>query len=84
MISKRDLQLGKIALKAGFVTKDQITRCLALKKKLAQEKGKNVALGALLIKKGYLTKEQLEEVVHLHDAQLDAKAASGDEVKPKK
>ncbi len=68
MISKRDLQLGKIALKAGMVTKDQITRCLALKKKLAAEKGKKVSLGALLIKKGYLTEAQLEELVKLQPA----------------
>lgn len=67
MISKRDLQLGKIAMRAGMVTKDQITRCLALKKKLAETKGKDVALGALLLKKGYITQEQLEEIVRLHN-----------------
>ncbi|MGE0711932.1 MAG: tetratricopeptide repeat protein [Planctomycetota bacterium] len=76
MISKRDVQLGKIALKAGFISKDQLTKCLALKKKLVKEKGKNPALGALLLKKGYLTKEQLEECVALHNKALTAGEAS--------
>jgi len=69
LISKRDVQLGKLALRQGMVTKDQINRCLALKKKLAKTKGKNVALGALLLKKGYLDKDQLEEIVALHNTE---------------
>ncbi|HBP20310.1 MAG TPA: hypothetical protein DEA08_21285, partial [Planctomycetes bacterium] len=80
MISKRDVQLGKIALKEGFITKDQLTKCLALKKKLAKDKGKKVALGALLLKKGYLEKEQLEECVRLHNAALE-KADGGEKKK---
>lgn len=78
MISKRDLQLGKLALRAGMVTKDQITRCLALKKKLFKEKGKKASLGALLIKKGWLTEAQLEELVRQHNEKFgdDAGAAS--------
>lgn len=75
MISKRDVQLGKIALKEGFITKEQLTKCLALKKKLAKEKGKKVALGALLLKKGYLDKGQLEECVKLHNAALEKEGA---------
>jgi tetratricopeptide (TPR) repeat protein len=68
LISKRDVQLGKIALREGMVTKDQINQCLALKKKLAKTKGKKVALGALLLKKEYLTQTQLEEIIKLHNA----------------
>lgn len=81
MISKRDVQLGKIALKEGFITKDQLTKCLALKKKLAKDKGKKVALGALLLKKGYLEKEQLEECVRLHNAALEKKEGGGERKK---
>ena len=79
MISKRDVQLGKIALKAGFISKDQLTKCLALKKKLAKEKGKKVALGALLLKKGYLDKAQLEECVKLHNAALEKAGDASEE-----
>ena len=78
MISKRDVQLGKIALKEGFISKDQLTKCLALKKKLAAEKGKKVALGALLLKKGYLDKAQLEECVKRHNAALEKAGAKGE------
>lgn len=75
MISKRDLQLGKIALRAKMITKDQLKGCLALQKKLVKTKGKKVALGALLLKKGYLTEEQLQEIVKQHNERA---AASGD------
>lgn len=87
MISKRDLQLGKIALRAGMISKDQLTRCLALQKKLVKTKGKKVALGALLLKKEYLTQAQLEEIVKLHNekpgneptaSEMTAEATSGE------
>ncbi|MCO5169037.1 MAG: tetratricopeptide repeat protein [Planctomycetes bacterium] len=82
MISKRDLQLGKIALRQGMITKDQLTRALALQKKLVKTKGKKVALGALLIKKEYLTAAQLEEIVKLHNerAGTASEATEGSEV----
>lgn len=75
MISKRDLQLGKIALRAGMITKDDLTRALALQKKLVKTKGKKVALGALLLKKGYITQEQLEEIVKLHNEKAGAETS---------
>ena len=78
MISKRDVQLGKIALRLGMVSKDQINGCLALKKKLAETKGKKVALGALLLKKGYLTEEQLEEIVRLHNEEKGGEEEDGE------
>ncbi|MBX3468215.1 MAG: hypothetical protein KF878_15190 [Planctomycetes bacterium] len=81
MISKRDLQLGKIALRQGMITKDQLTRALALQKKLVKTKGKKVGLGALLLKKEYLTQAQLEEIVKLHNERAgtasEATEASG-------
>jgi tetratricopeptide (TPR) repeat protein/DNA-directed RNA polymerase subunit RPC12/RpoP len=83
LISKRDVQLGKIALKEGFISKEQLTKCLALKKKLAKDKGKKVALGALLLKKGYLDKDQLQECVKLHNAALE-KEGDGEAKKRKK
>ncbi|MBL4844686.1 MAG: hypothetical protein JKY65_04100 [Planctomycetes bacterium] len=84
MISKRDVQLGKIALKEGFISKEQLTKCLALKKKLAKDKGKKVALGALLLKKGYLTKEQLQDCVKLHNAALEDAGEEGEKRRKKK
>lgn len=84
MISKRDVQLGKIALKEGFISKEQLTKCLALKKKLAKEKGKKVALGALLLKKGYLDKGQLEECVKLHNAALEKEGGKDADAKRRK
>jgi tetratricopeptide (TPR) repeat protein len=59
-----------------MVTKEQINKCLALKKKLAKTKGKKVALGALLLKKGYLDKDQLEEIVALHNEEKEKSGES--------
>ncbi len=79
MISKRDVQLGKIALRAGMVTKEQLAKSLAIQKKLE----KPVGLGAIFIKKGYITKEQLEEIVAKHNETKDTNGASTED-KPKK
>lgn len=81
MISKRDVQLGKIALRLGMVTKEQINGCLALKKKLAETKGKKVALGALLLKKGHVTEEQLEEIVRVHNEEKGGDASEEGEAR---
>jgi tetratricopeptide (TPR) repeat protein len=79
LISKRDVQLGKIALRAGMVTKEQLAKSLAIQKKLE----KPVGLGAIFIKKGYITKEQLEEIVSKHNDTKDTNGATTDD-KPKK
>ena len=60
-----------------MIEKDQLARCLALKKKLAK-KGKKASLTTLLLKKEYITKDQLEEIVRVHNERVggdDAKAA---------
>lgn len=90
MISKRDVQLGKIALKENMVSKEQINKCLKIKKKLNTK----ASLGAILVKKGYINKDELERIVKIHnearngasesdissdagpDAKADAKAAA--------
>ncbi len=82
MISKRDLQLGKIALRAGMVTKEQLAKSLAIQKKLE----KPVGLGAIFLKKGYISREQLEEIVKLHNEAKDknGSASTGEKKKKKK
>ncbi|MEZ0229066.1 MAG: tetratricopeptide repeat protein, partial [Planctomycetota bacterium] len=81
-ISKRDLQLGKIALRAGMVTKEQLAKSLAIQKKLE----KPVGLGAIFLKKGYISREQLEEIVKLHNDSKDKNGAAetGEKKKKKK
>lgn len=72
MISKRDVQLGKIALKEKMVSKEQINKALKIKKKLKTK----ASLGAILVKKGYISKDQLEIIVSLHNS---TSSQSGDE-----
>jgi tetratricopeptide (TPR) repeat protein len=85
LVEKRDLQLGKIALRAGMVTKEQLAKSLAIQKKL----DKPVGLGAIFLKKGYISKEQLEEIVKKHNDEKDkngtaAADASGEAPKKEK
>lgn len=78
MISKRDVQLGKIALQEDMVSKEQINKCLKIKKKLKTK----ASLGAILLKKGYIDRDQLEIIVGIHNNKSDGK--DGDEQKKSK
>ncbi|MDF1662964.1 MAG: hypothetical protein P1V97_14410 [Planctomycetota bacterium] len=78
MISKRDVQLGKIALQEDMVSKEQINKCLKIKKKLKTK----ASLGAILLKKGYIDRDQLEIIVGIHNNKSDGKG--GDEQKKSK
>lgn len=69
MISKRDVQLGKIALQEDMVSKEQINKCLKIKKKLKTK----ASLGAILLKKGYIDRDQLEIIVGIHNNKSDGK-----------
>ena len=69
MISKRDVQLGKIALAEDMVSKEQINKCLKIKKKLKTK----ASLGAILVKKGYIDKDQLEVIVGIHNNRTNGK-----------
>jgi tetratricopeptide (TPR) repeat protein len=73
VISKRDVQLGKIALAEDMVSKEQINKCLKIKKKLKTK----ASLGAILVKKGYIDKDQLEVIVGIHNNRTNGKNDEG-------
>jgi serine/threonine protein kinase len=57
---KADLLIGKIALKEGLVTREQLFDCLQ-----AQERNPSKSLGSILVSRGYLKNEDIERLVEL-------------------
>src|SRR5687767_3415428 len=58
--------VGQIALEAGFLTPEQLDRCVAV-----QKGDTSKALGSILVEAGYLTEDQLAEVRRLQDSRFE-------------
>lgn len=56
---KEDLLFGKVALKKGFVTQEQLNECLKIQEAPDGEK----LIGMIMLDKGFISKEQLREVL---------------------
>jgi serine/threonine protein kinase len=67
-----DLLLGKIALREGLVTKEQLFDCLQ-----AQERNPSRSLGAILVSRGYLRQEDVDRLIRLQKEAFEASPASG-------
>lgn len=57
---KGDFLIGKIALKAGLLTREQLYDCL-----IAQERNPSKTLGALMIARGHLKQEDVDKLLEL-------------------
>jgi serine/threonine protein kinase len=57
---KRDLLLGKIALRAGLITREQLYDCLVV-----QDRNPSRTLGAILISRGHLKKQDVDRLLEL-------------------
>ncbi len=62
-----DLLIGKIALREGLVTKDQLYDCL-----VAQERNPSKSLGAIMVSRGYLKNDDISRIVDLQKRAFDA------------
>jgi len=58
--------VGQIALEAGFVTPEQLDKCVAV-----QKGDTSKALGSILVEAGYLTEDQLAEVRRVQDSRFE-------------
>ncbi|HXG62782.1 MAG TPA: serine/threonine-protein kinase [Planctomycetota bacterium] len=67
-----DLLLGKIALREGLVTKEQLFDCLQ-----AQERNPSRSLGSILISRGYLRQEDVDRLVRLQKQAFETDPSSG-------
>jgi hypothetical protein len=57
---KEDNLFGKVAIRMGFATEEQLAECLALQEQLPKDRF--MRLGDILVIKGYLTVEQVKKV----------------------
>ncbi|MDQ7780613.1 MAG: hypothetical protein RDV41_13045 [Planctomycetota bacterium] len=58
---RADSMFGKLLLRFGFATEDQVTATLELQAQL--DKGKSVRLGELMVERGFVTREQVDRVL---------------------
>jgi len=61
-----DLLIGKIALREGLVTREQLFDCLQ-----AQERNPSKSLGAIFVSRGYLKNEDVDRLVELQRRAFD-------------
>jgi len=74
---KEDLLFGKIALRKGMITQQQLDECL---KAQDQSEGPRL-IGMLLLEKGFITKDQLREVLEFQKENAQKPALGADEQK---
>ncbi|MBI2899474.1 MAG: protein kinase [Planctomycetes bacterium] len=55
-----DLLIGKIALRAGLITREQLYDCL-----IAQERNPSKTLGAIMVSRGHLKQEDVEKLLEI-------------------
>ena len=56
--SRGDLLIGRIALREGFISREQLYDCL-----LAQERNPSRSLGALLVSRGYMGQADMDKLL---------------------
>jgi serine/threonine protein kinase len=62
-----DLLLGKIALREGLITREQLFDCLQ-----AQERNPSKSIGSIMVARGYLRNEDVERLVELQKKAFEA------------
>jgi hypothetical protein len=58
--ARGDLLLGKIALREGLITREQLFDCLQ-----AQERNPSKSIGSIMVARGYLRNEDVERLVEI-------------------
>ena len=71
---------GKLAVKAGFITQEQLQIALQIQLKLEEQKGSSPRLGEILKAKGYIKPGQVEAIMRLikPQNQISSKARFGE------
>lgn len=70
MLTKADILFGKIAVKAGMCSDEQIDECIRMQEEMQQRK----PLGMIMMEKGYITEDQLQKIIEIQKANLQEKA----------
>ncbi len=65
-MEKGDLLIGRIALREGLITKEQLYDCL-----IAQERNPAKSLGTIMVSRGYLKNEDVERLLGLQKTAIE-------------
>ncbi len=65
--SRVDLLLGKIALREGLITREQLFDCLQ-----SQERNPSKSIGSIMVSRGYLRHEDVERLVEIQKKAFEA------------
>ena len=66
---KRDLLLGKIALRAGMITREQLYDCL-----IVQDRNPSRTLGSILVSRGHLKKQDVDRLLEMQKKAFEESA----------
>jgi hypothetical protein len=66
MATKADFLIGKIALREGFLTQEQLYDCV-----MFQERSPSKPLGAIMVNRGYINQDQLGKILQIQRSALD-------------
>lgn len=71
MVRENDILVGRIALASGFITREELDKCMEVQK----SEGSPRSLGQILLDKGLLTSQQLETISALQKQQKRRKSS---------
>lgn len=66
MATKADFLIGKIALREGYLTQEQLYDCV-----MFQERSPAKPLGAIMVNRGYINQDQLNKLLDIQRSALD-------------
>ena len=70
MLTKADILFGKIAVKAGMCSDEQIDECIRMQEEMQQRK----PLGMIMLEKAYISEDQLQKIIEIQKTNLQEKA----------
>src|SRR5881394_154121 len=75
--ARGDLLLGKIALREGLITREQLFDCLQ-----AQERNPSKSIGSIMVSRGYLRNEDVDRLVEIQKKTFEGGASGEDGKNP--
>src|SRR5688572_60290 len=77
--ARGDLLLGKIALREGLITREQLFDCLQ-----AQERNPSKSIGSIMVARGYLRNEDVERLVEIQKKAFQGGGPDGSTAHPRR
>jgi serine/threonine protein kinase/DNA-directed RNA polymerase subunit RPC12/RpoP len=74
-----DLLLGKIAVREGLITREQLFDCLQ-----AQERNPSRSIGSIMVSRGYLRQEDVDRLVEVQKSEFESASPAADGGAPRR